>query len=301
MRKALVTGSNGFVGSYLVKELIDQGYTVYGVDIKTNPREDFTDFNKIRTIIDYFRPDYIFHLGALAYVPESFIDPHRAINVNITGSLNILEAVRQIGLKTRIQLCGSSEEYGEANDNGYVLETTNPIPLSPYAIAKLAMDHFGQLYAKSYGMNIVVTRTFNHTGPGRGEQYAESAWAKQIVEIEQGKRQNLLHGRLDTVRNYTDARDIVKAYIKAIELPSDIYNICSGRNIEMLEVLNILRSKSEVTIPIQLDPQLVRPADFSFSIPSCEKFKKLTDWQPEIELEQTLEDILSKWREDYVV
>lgn len=292
--KCLVTGSSGFVAGFLIELLEKQGHEVYKFDIKTG--DDFRDYEKVRLIIDTFRPDKIFHIGALAYVPESFLDPYRAIETNTIGSLNILEAVRKIGLKTKIHLCGSSEEYGDAGEP--VMEESLPNPLSPYAISKLAMDHFGQLYAKSYNMHVVVTRTFNHTGPGRGEQYAESAWAKQIAEIEHGERKTLVHGDLEPVRNYTDVRDVVRAYAMAIDLPSGVYNICSDQNVQMSDVLELLSSGAKCDIPTEEDSTLLRPADFSFNIPSCKKFTDLTGWKAEIALHETLTDILSYWREN---
>lgn len=294
MSKILVTGHQGFVGGYLFDLLESQGHDVEGFDIKSG--DDFRNYEHVRMAIDTVRPDKIFHIGALAYVPESFLDPMRAIETNTIGSLNILEAVRRIGLKTKIHLCGSSEEYGDAAEP--VTETALPNPLSPYAISKLAMDYFGQLYAKSYNMNIVVTRTFNHTGPGRGEQYAESAFAKQIVEIEQGKRDILRHGDLKPIRNYTDVRDIVRGYALAIDLPSGVYNICSDQNVSMKYVLGILAGYAKVKreVKSELDHTLLRPADFSFNKPNCDKFKQLTGWKPELLLTTTLFDILNYWR-----
>lgn len=296
-QKALVTGSRGFVGGYLTDLLGAMGHEIYTFDIKDG--QDFRDYEQVRVAIDDFRPDWIFHIGALAYIPESFLDPVRAFETNTIGSLNILEAVRQIGLKTRIHLCGTSEEYGDSRDaTEPITETTIPHPQSPYAIAKIAMDYLGQLYAESYNMNVVITRTFNHTGPGRGEQYAESAFAKQIVEIEQGKRDTLRHGNLEPIRNYTDVRDVVKAYVEAIKLPSGVYNICSDVNVEMVRVLELLMSKSEATIVPESDVNLFRPSDFSFKKPSCEKFQKLTGWKPTYTLARTLSDILNYWRKE---
>lgn len=292
MSRCLVTGSSGFVAGYLVDLLEKQGNQVHGFDLKTD--NDFRNYEDVRNIVDAFRPDKIFHIGALAYVPESFLDPYRAIETNTIGSLNIMEAVRRIGLRTKIHLCGSSEEYGDAKEP--VTEESLPNPLSPYAIAKLAMNHLGQLYAKSYSMDIVVTRTFNHTGPGRGEQYAESSFAKQIAEIERGEREALQHGDLAPIRNYTDVRDVVRAYAMAIDLPSGVYNICSDQNVSIEDVLDLLVSKATTKIPTELNSNLMRPADFSFNNPSCKKFTDLTDWKPEIELGETLTDILEYWR-----
>lgn len=292
--KILITGGEGFVGSHLKTLLKGQGYEVFSFDLKDG--RDLRDYESVRLAVDSFRPDKIFHIGALAYVPESFLDPYRAFETNTIGSLNILEAVRRIGLKTKIQLCGSSEEYGDAPEP--VVETSLLNPLSPYAISKMAMDHLGQFYAKAYNMHIVVTRTFNHTGPGRGEQYAESSWAKQIAEIERGERDILLHGDLEPMRNYTDVRDVVKAYALAIDLPSGVYNICSDQNVTMWSVLQQLKSKSKIDIQIELDQTLIRPQDFSFNRPDSSKFRRLTKWKPEIDLSQTLDDILGYWRNE---
>lgn len=296
--KILVTGSNGFVGQHLGMYLSDQGHELHPFDVKNGEYQDLTNYECVRRAIDIVRPDKIFHLAALTYVPESFLDARRAFELNTLGTLNLLEAVRSIGLKTRIQLAGTSEEYGDTSDaEEPITEKSTPNPQSPYAIAKLAMDHLGRLYAKAYNMNVVVTRAYNHCGPGRGEEFAESAFAKQVVEIERGQRDKLLHGNLESVRNYTDVRDIVRAYALAIDLPSGVYNICSNRNVTMQEMLDILKSKSNKKIVSEVDKNLYRPADFSFKKPSCEKFTKLTGWTPEIKLEDTLEDILNYWRE----
>lgn len=293
--KVLVTGNVGFVGKYLCKLLQDEGHEVYGFDIKNGG--DIRDYEAVRTTIDDIRPQMIFHLAAQAYVPESFLDPWRAIDTNVTGSLNIFEAVRRLGIKTRIMVVGTSEEYGDSADSKPpITELTKAEPLSPYAISKLAMDHLALLYAKSYNLHIVVTRAFNHTGPGRGEMYAESAFAKQIVEIEHGLRDVLEHGNLDSVRNYTDVRDIVRAYRLAIDLPPDVYNICSDTNVTINLILEALCSLSGKDIRTKLDTNLLRPADFSFKEPSCAKFTKLTGWKPKISLIKSLEDILVDWR-----
>lgn len=294
--KALVIGASGFVGQHLVRELTSQGFSVDGLDWRHG--DDIRDYEKMRNLIDVSRPDRIFHLAAQPYVPESFTSPQRAFEVNTIGSINILEAVRQLGIKTRVHLAGTSEEYGDTSgESEPITEESRPHPLSPYAISKLAMDHMGQLYARSYGLPIVVTRAYNHAGPGRGEMYAESSFAKQIVEIERGTRGVLEHGNLESVRNYIDVRDVVKAYLKAIELDSGVYNICSDNNVTMQEMLDILISHSTEKIKTTVNKSLYRPADFSFKKPSCEKFKKLTGWEPEIGMEQMLEDVLNNWRE----
>lgn len=295
--KAMITGSKGFVGRWLGEYLGSQNIEWVGFDLQGG--QDLRDFEQLRNFLDKERPSHIFHLAAVAYVPESFLNPKRTFDVNVNGSLNILEAVRQLGLKTKIHLAGTSEEYGDAQyGEGIITEEAAPNPLSPYAISKLAMDHLGRLYAKSYNMHVVVTRAFNHTGPGRGEMYAESSFAKQIVEIELGQREILKHGNLESIRNYTDVRDIVRAYVLAIDLEPGVYNICSDINVMMADVLTRLTNFSKKPIRTKVDSSLYRPADFSFKTPSCAKFTELVDWQTFIPLDETLDDILGYWRKE---
>lgn len=293
--RSLVIGSKGFVGQHLVNRLITEDHHVEGFNLRDG--QNILDYEFVRNALDVYRPTHIFHLAAQAYVPESFANPKRAFEVNTLGSLNILEAIRQLGIKTKLLMAGTSEEYGDAQyGEGVITEEALPNPLSPYAISKLAMDHLGRLYAKSYGLNVVVTRAFNHAGPGRGEMYAESSFAKQIVEIEKGTREFVEHGNLESIRNYTDVRDIVRAYTLAINLPSDVYNICSDQNVSMQDVMDKLIFLSTVPIETKINPALHRPSDFSFKTPSCDKFKELTGWLPSLPLHTTLSDILEDWR-----
>lgn len=296
MIKCLITGSAGFVGTHLTELLQAEGAEVYGVNLRDG--QDIRNFEYIRNYLDIIRPNYIFHLAGQAFVPESFSNPTRTFEVNTLGSLNILEAVRQLQIKTKIQLCGTSEEYGGAmNGKGTVDENTLPEPSSPYAVSKMAMDYLGRVYAKAYGLEIVTTRAFNHAGKGRGEMYAESAFAKQIVEVELGKREVVEHGNLGTVRNYTDVRDVVRAYRAAIDLPSGVYNICSDNSVTMQELMDLLIKNAKVEIKTQVNEALYRPGDFSFKTPSCEKFKKLTGWKTTFSLEETMVSVLEGWRE----
>lgn len=291
MSKILITGDSGFVGRHLTLLFSDDEW--YGFDL--NYDLDLRNYEQVRLAIDEFRPDYIYHLAAQAYIPESFANPIRTFEVNTIGSINLLEAVRQVGIKPKILLAGTSEEYSDTEEEP-ITELSVPKPLSPYAVSKLAMDLMGQLYAQSYGMHIVTTRTFNHTGPGRGEMYAESSFAKQIAQIELGQRDTLEHGNLESIRNYTDVRDIVRAYKLAIELPSGIYNICSEVNVSIEKVLAMLKAHASSPILTQQQDSLLRLNDFSFKRPSSKKFRDLTGWEPTIGFDKTLLDLLNYWR-----
>jgi GDP-4-dehydro-6-deoxy-D-mannose reductase len=291
-RRALVTGSRGFVGKHLVTELNLQGWEVSEFNLRH--RQDVRYYDKVRDTIEACKPNVIFHLAAQAAPRESFMNPQRALQVNAVGSLNILEAVRQLGYQTTIHLASTSEVYGPGNND----ETATMHPRSPYAVGKAAMDQLGQMYASAYGMHIVITRAFNHTGPGRGEEYAESHFARQIAEYDAGKRSVISHGDLAPIRNYTDVRDVVRAYVMAIDLGSGVYNICSDSNLSMEEVMMRLAELSkDHVVPLEQDQALMRPNDFSFRKPSCDKFRSATGWTPEFSLEKTLSDLLDYWRE----
>lgn len=294
--KALVIGSKGFVGTHLVKYLEDEGINVAHFNLRDG--QNILDYELVRNTLDVLRPNYIFHLAAQAFVPESFTNPRRTFEVNTIGSLNVLEAAKQLQIKTRIHLAGTSEEYGGAmNGEGVVDELTLPEPSSPYAVSKMAMDYLGQVYSRAHGLEVVTTRAFNHAGAGRGEMYAESAFAKQIVECELGMREVVEHGNLASIRNYTDVRDVVRAYRLAVDLPSGVYNICSDNSITMQELMDLLIKNAKVEITTKVNEALYRPGDFSFKTPSCDKFVKLTNWQPVFSLEETMQAVLQSWRD----
>jgi GDP-4-dehydro-6-deoxy-D-mannose reductase len=314
-KKALITGITGFVGSHLAEYLLKEGLEVSGtsrwrskMDNVENIKDkihlheaDMLDAHSIYQIIDEIKPDFIFHLAAQSYVMSSWQSPANTIEVNTTGAINLFEAVRKTGLKCPVQIACSSEEYGKVYPEETPIKETNPLrPLSPYAVSKLAMDYLGYQYYESYKINIVRTRGFNHTGPRRGEVFAESTFAKQIAEIEKGKHEAVVHvGNLEAKRDYTDVRDMVKAYYLAAQkcTPGDVYNICSGKAWAIGDVLKYLLKLSKVKIKVAVDTDRMRPSDVPILLGDNSKFVDKTGWKPEIKMEQTLEDLLNYWRE----
>jgi GDP-4-dehydro-6-deoxy-D-mannose reductase len=212
----------------------------------------------------------------------------------------LFEAVRNTQLPITIQIACSSEEYGKVLPNEVPIKETNPLrPLSPYAVSKLAMDYLGYQYHESYGMRIIRTRGFNHTGPRRGEVFAESSFAKQIAEIEKGKREPVVYvGNLDAQRDYTDVRDMARAYYLAVQKcdPGEEYNIASGKTWRIRAVLDLLISMSSVKVEVRQDPSRMRPSDVEILLGDNTKFVQKTGWKPEIAFEKTMEDLLNYWR-----
>jgi GDP-4-dehydro-6-deoxy-D-mannose reductase len=292
VRRVLVTGSEGFVGGYLAKELRERGDGVIGYDQRRSC--DIRDYEQLRSVIDRTQPDLIFHLAAQAYVPEGTTDPRRAIDVNVVGTLNLLEAVRHTGSRARVLLAGTSEEYGY--DHPSIDEGTVCRPTTPYGVSKLAAGQLGLTYAGLYGIPVVVTRAFNHTGPGHPASFAVPSFAKRVAEAEAGLRPAVEHGNLQSVRNYTNVRDMVAAYLLAIDLPTGVYNLCSDRTVSLDWVLGILVGLAGKPVKVVLDPALYRESNYHFPDVSAERFSALTGWKPRIPLERTLSDVLDYWR-----
>jgi GDP-4-dehydro-6-deoxy-D-mannose reductase len=315
-KKALITGITGFVGSHLSEFLLENSIEVYGIKRWRSKTDNIdhlmdklhlieADMRDTHSLVEAFKeakPDYVFHLAAQSFVPASWRSPADTLETNAVGTINMLEAIQNLNLDPAIQIAGSSEEYGLVYPDEVPISETNPLrPLSPYGVSKVAADKLGFQYNRSYGMKVVVTRSFNHTGPRRGEVFVTSNFAKQIVEIEKGKREPVIKvGNLDAQRDFSDVRDIVRAYWLAVEKGEygDCYNLCSGKPRVIKDVLDLLinSSKSE-NIKIEQDPSRMRPSDVQILHGDCTKFKERTGWEPEIPFEKTMNDLLDYWRE----
>ena len=223
------------------------------------------------------------------------------MEVNLVGSVNLFEATKQAGCDPVIQIACSSEEYGLVDREQLPITEETPLrPLSPYAVSKVAMDYLGYQYFKSYGMRIIRTRAFNHEGPRRGEAFVTSNFAKQVAEIEAGIRPPIIYvGNLSAERDYTDVRDIVRAYWAAVKYaePGEVYNICSGKAYRISSLLDMLISMSSIKVTVEIDPNRLRPSDVPVLLGDCSKFRKATGWEPEIPFEKTMADLLDYWRE----
>ena len=314
-KKALITGITGFVGSHMAELLVKEGYEVVGIARWRARREhlaelngkirieeaDLLDSHSLNNIMLSVRPDYVFHLAAQSFVKASWTSPAATAETNIIGSINLFEAIRNSQIQPRIQIACSSEEYGMVYENEVPIKEDNPLrPLSPYASSKVAMDFYGYQYFQSYGMDIIRTRGFNHTGPRRGEVFAESTFAQQIAKIEKGLQEPIVEvGNLESYRDYTDVRDMVKGYLLAALKckAGEAYNICSGQAVKMENVLNTLLGFSSINIEVRQDPSRMRPSDVPVLLGDNSKFRAATDWRPEIPFEQTMEDLLNYWRE----
>ncbi|MDI6873245.1 GDP-mannose 4,6-dehydratase [Candidatus Solincola sp.] len=314
--RILITGITGFVGSHLAEYALSRGdvevfgtvrwrsrmENIEGIVDQVNLVDcDLRDAAAVRKTLEEVKPEYIFHLAAQSFVPTSWKAPAETLITNIISELNLLEAMRDLELDARIQVAGSSEEYGLVFEDETPITEENPLrPLSPYAVSKVAQDMLAYQYHRSYGLYTVRTRAFNHEGPRRGHVFVTSNFARQIAEIEKGKKEPVIEvGNLNARRDFTDVRDMVKAYWLALEKgePGEVYNIGSGRAVTIREMLDILLSFTDREIEVRPVPERMRPSDVELLVCDCSKFRKLTGWKPEIPLEKTLEDTLNYWRE----
>jgi len=295
--KALITGGDGFVGQHLREYLTGQAVTSVIFDIRRG--NDLRDYEQVRAAVEQADPDYIFHLAAQADVPEGALDPRRALETNTIGTFNLLEAARSTRCHARILLAGSAAEYGISGTDGVlVTEETAAFPVEPYGVSKLAATHLGLVYAARYGLHVIVTRAYNHTGPGRPSRYVDAAFARRIVAVERGQLDLVMHGDLSAVRNFTDVRDVVRAYYLAADLESGIYNVCSDVNLSIQQVLDTLAGLALIPVQTKLDPALSASAQRDiFYPPSCAKLVAATGWEPTIPIRQTFQDLLDWWRQ----
>ena len=314
--RALITGITGFAGSHLAEYILAEqpGVEVFGTfrwrsrmdnvehldkHIKL-VEADLRDYTSMHRALEITRPDYIFHLAAQSFVPSSWNAPNDTIVTNVTGQTNLFEAIRILKLDPVVQLACSSEQYGLVLPDEVPIKETNPLrPLSPYAVSKVAQDYLGYQYFQSYGLKVIRTRGFNHTGPRRGQVFVTSNFCSQVAAIELGLQEPVIRvGNVEAIRDFTDVRDMVRAYWLAVTkgTPGEVYNIASGRGIRIREMLDRLLALSRVEVKVEVDPDRLRPSDVEILIGDSSKFRADTGWEPRIPFEQTLRDLLDHWR-----
>ena len=332
MERALITGITGMVGSHLADFLLENtDWKIYGfcrwndsleniehLSDKINKKERieliYGDLNDLASLMDTVEksiPNYVFHLAAQSYPQTSFSAPLETLETNILGTTKLLEAFRKsthfyksTGQKSPvIHVCASSEVFGRVDfDQLPIDEECRFHPASPYAISKVGTDLIGRYYAEAYGMTIMTTRMFTHTGPRRGDVFSESTFAKQIAMIEAGMQEPKIYvGNLESLRTYADVRDAVKAYYMLVTVNpkgGQYYNIGGKKTMKISEMLDYLINQSTVdNIEIITDPERLRPIDADLQVPDTSKFEHHTKWKPEYTFEQTMNDLLQYWRD----
>jgi GDPmannose 4,6-dehydratase len=324
MQKALITGMTGMVGSHLTDYLMEHtDWEIHGLLRWRSPLDnisqwlpninngervyvhygDLNDYGSLQCILESVKPDYVFHLAAQSYPMTSFDSPIETLETNILGTCRLLECIYRAGQKPVIHVCASSEVFGRVPAEKIPIgEDCTFHPASPYAISKVGTDLIGRYYAEAYNMTVMTTRMFTHTGPRRGDVFAESTFAKQIAMIEVGLIPPVVKvGNLDSLRTLADVRDAVRAYYMLVTInpiAGEYYNIGGTHTCKVGEILEMLLSLSSVkNISVIIDPARLRPIDADLQVPDTAKFKTHTGWEPKIPFEKTMRDLLDYWRE----
>ena len=311
--RVLITGINGFVGGYLAEHLLATGgWDVYGVGRAPNvsladlrdrvmyQAVDFSSRDEVQTVLEQIKPDVIFHLAAQSNVHRSFAEPEETLAANIFPALHIFQSVATLDQQPLILIIGSNEVYGRVQPEDLPVDEETPFrPVSPYAVSKVTQDMLAHQYMVSHNLRTIRVRPFNHIGPRQSEQFVACAFAAQIARIEAGQQEPLLRvGNLAAERDFTDVRDMVRAYelVATRGTVGHVYNIGSGRSTSIQWLLETLLSLSTCDIAVEPDPARMRPADIPRIVCDSRRLKQHTDWTPQIPLEQTLSDILNYWR-----
>ncbi len=313
-KKALIIGAAGFVGGYLSEELLNQGYKVFLTKLPHEKTEkgaatvydmDVTSSIETEAVISDVNPDVIFHLAAQSSVKLSWENPRLTLNVNIIGALNVLEACRTLyekGNKTKILLIGSAEEYGKVKpEECPIKEDRVCVPENLYALSKLTQNGLGKIYSGSFGLDIITVRAFNHTGPKQSPSFVVSDFCKQVADIEAGKKSAVISvGNLEAMRDFTDVRDIVKAYLLLAEKgkSGQTYNVGRGKAVKISALLDMILDHSEIPIEVKRDESRMRPSDVPLHVADISKIKNDTGWEPKISLDDTIKDTLNYWRKN---
>jgi GDPmannose 4,6-dehydratase len=324
-KRAFITGITGMVGSHLAEYLIENtDWQLFGLCRWRSPLDnlsnlvsrinskdrisllygDLRDTLSIRDAVAAAQPDYVFHLAAQSFPRTSFDAPLDTMETNVQGTVRVLDALRTLAPKAVIHVCASSEVFGRVPKEKLPIdEECSFHPASPYAISKVGTDLVGRFYAEAYGMTVMTTRMFTHTGPRRGDVFAESTFAKQIAMIEHNLIPPVVKvGNLQSLRTVADVRDAVRAYYMLVTVNpvgGAYYNIGGRHSCTIGQILETLMSLSTLkdSIRVEVDPDRLRPIDADLQVPNTAKFEAHTGWKPEIPYEKTLRDLLDYWRQ----
>jgi GDP-4-dehydro-6-deoxy-D-mannose reductase len=315
MEKYLITGFSGFVAKHFLNYLDQNAISSYvlGVDIH-QPDFDITAFKHIKcsfektdllnkdevdNIIYQFQPSYILHLASFSSVAFSWKNPVASFANNTNIFLNLLEKVRHMNLQCRILSIGSSEEYGNVDESKIPLtEKTDLNPISPYAVARVSQEMLSKIYVEGYGMDVIMTRSFNHIGPGQKDLFVVSSFAKQLLDIKRdGGKGTIVTGDTTIVRDFVDVRDVVHAYFLLFKSGKrgEIYNVCSGSGVALSQLINEMTELLDIQVETTINPNLIRPNDNRIIIGANTKLQEHTGWHQTISLKQSLNDIIQYW------
>ncbi|HYI62977.1 MAG TPA: GDP-mannose 4,6-dehydratase [Acidimicrobiales bacterium] len=295
--RALVTGAGGFVGRHLVRHLTEAGDEVVTTD-PAHGGADITDPAAIAAEVAAAGPEVVYHLAGWADVGGSWAHPVEAFRANAEGTLNVLSACQAAGVQ-RVVAVSSADVYGKVRPEELPLTEDSPLrPASPYAASKVAADYLGLQAWLGHGLPVMRVRAFNHLGPGQADKFLASALASRIAGAERDGRQVLSIGDLSPRRDFTDVRDVVRAYRLLAERgePGEAYNVCSGTDLAVQQVADVLLGLSEATLRLETDPDLLRPVEIPVLRGSHAKLTAATGWEPEIAIEDTLAELLADWR-----
>ena len=308
--KVLVTGAGGFVGEYLVRLLLEHKHQVAAMGVGNGAflaelnvptyEVNILDYDAVLTCMKKEVPDAVIHLAAISNVPLSWEKPGLTIDVNVHGTVNVLEALTAANPEAKFVNIGSSDEYGLTAKAGVPLtEDMLCQPQNPYSISKYCAEQMVLQLGKKNHMRVVHTRSFNHFGPGQAKGFVTSDFASQIAEIEKGLREPVIKvGDLSAYRDFLFVSDVVSAYVALVEndVPSGVYNICSGKAMKVETVLGILIDLATVEIRVELDKEKLRPSEVPFFVGNCDKLRDVIDWQISYAINEGMTQVLNYWR-----
>ncbi len=313
--RSLITGSAGFVAGHLVRCLFEHDHSVAGLVL---PQEasaglgslpdfmevfegDILDGESLKKVLAEWKPTAIYHLAAFSNPESSWTESRRTLETNILGTHDLLQAAVEIGIKPRVLLVGSSQQYGLVSEEDQPIREEQPQrPVTPYAVSKASQEILGQRFHLSGLMPVLLTRSFNHTGPGQSSSYVCSSFARQIAEIESGSREPKIQvGNLSARRDFSDVRDIVRAYLRIMEYgkPAEPYNVCRGEAFSIRQILDALLELTETDVAVEEASDRYHAGDVPLMLGDNSKLRYELGWEPRYSLKQTLSDLLDYWRD----